>query len=81
MSKKKLNKNKIITGWISKEVYKNHKVIETGFERNNKDAPSVLYISCFLIHEKRGKKADWEPEEWPPVKVTISVKFGDTVEP
>ncbi|MDH5664701.1 MAG: hypothetical protein OEY10_00185 [Nitrosopumilus sp.] len=73
MSKKKPNEDKTITGWVGKSVFECYPMYQVKYSFTG-----ILIIdNSFNVYKKRGKRSNWSTPDWPPVKVTISIKFGE----
>ena len=63
-------------------VYKSFVKDKTKFPIGWKDAgwgdkALITYHFGYPIYKKRGNKNDWDEEDWPPVKVKVTVEIYD----
>jgi len=53
-----------VTGWAAKSF-------------NSKEAWDDMEPQAICVYRCKGKKEDWGPQEWPPIKVTVTVEEID----
>jgi hypothetical protein len=57
---------KTFKGWVGKMVMNN------GIQKHWREKGY-----CISMFKRKGKKAEWESKDWPPLKVTITVEMED----
>ena len=60
---------KTFTGWIPKRFKNNLAKIRTSYDYDHRD--------WFVIWKNKGVKSDYSSEDWPPIRVKITVETID----
>ena len=65
-----MSKKKVFTGWIGQnDSVKDLLAWDKGTVAKTLDATATPYL-----FKRKGFKAEWSPEEWPPKKVRVTVE-------